>query len=293
MKCYLCGSKTGIFIRKLGFTIYRCPVCGLSRTDLKKNYHEFLSAFYTEGYFTGDPRYSAYTDYRHDKTYITKNMRKVLTEIQKHSTHSSLLDVGCAYGYFIDLARAAGFDAHGFDTSAFAVREARKLVGNRAIHGTVQNVAYRKKSFDIITLLDVFEHLDDPAKDLSKLRSFLKDDGILVIATGDTGSLLARILKRRWTFYVPPQHLFFFDKYTLSRILSSVGLTPITWFRVGKWLSLSYILHLARTTGESTFARRLYPVIQDSWVGKLPLYLPVQDNIVVIAGKTSRHPRLT
>jgi len=291
MRCYLCGSKTGIFIRKLGFTIYQCPACGLGRTDLKKNYSDFLTTFYTEGYFTGDPRFSAYTDYRYDKPYITKNMRKVLTEIQKHSTHSSLLDVGCAYGYFIDLARVAGFDAYGFDASPYAVRQARKLVGNRVSQGTVQTVAYREKSFDIITLLDVFEHLNDPAKDLARIRSFLKDDGILVIATGDTGSLLARMLKRRWTFYVPPQHLFFFSKDTLTRLFFSVGLTPIKWFRVGKWLSLSYVLHLARTTGESKLARRLYPIFRNTWLGKIPLYLPVQDNMVVIARKTRRSVR--
>lgn len=285
MKCYLCKSSARVFIRKLGYTIYRCPSCGLGMTDLKEDYGEFLNQFYTEGYYTGDPHYGAYVHYRNDKPNTMRNMKKILKKIQMQKSNSTLLDVGCAYGFFIDLALANGFDAYGFDASSYAIREAKTLVGDRAKLGTVQSVTYGKRSFDVISLLDVFEHLSDPVKDLRKLRSVLKDDGIIVIATGDSDSFMARLLKRRWTFYVPPQHLFFYNRSTLTRFLTSVGLAPIAWHRVGKWLSLAYVFHLARTTGESKLAQSLYPFIRKTRLGTLPLYLPVKDNMVVIAKK--------
>lgn len=214
-------------------------------------------------------------------------MRKILSRISMLKPSGRLLDVGCAFGFFIELSSTFGYDAYGFDASDFAIRHAKKNgIGERVRVATIDSVGYKQGSFDVITLLDVFEHLEDPAKNLRKLRKLLRDDGIIVIATGDTESFAARILKRRWTFYIPPQHLFFFNRRTLGILLEESGFTPQAWFRVGKWLSLRYVLHLARTTGESRLAQRLFPFVARSPLGSVPLYLPMRDNIVVIAKKS-------
>lgn len=255
-------------------------------TDLGIPYDTFVEDHYNKKYFTGDLHRSAYINYKDDKFVIVRNMKTFLNEIHKIKPSGKLLDAGCALGFFVELALKEGYDAFGFDPSSYAVKESRKLVGEKRIkYGTISSVYYPPKSFDIVTLFDVFEHLGDPASDLAKLRGFLKDDGIIVIATGDTHSFMAKILKRRWTFYIPPQHLFFFNKKLLTQILSKNDLTPLKWFRIGKWLSLRYILHLARTTGESKIAQKLYQFAEQFHFGRIPLYLPLRDNIVVIARK--------
>ncbi len=285
MKCYLCNSQTQLFIRKSGYDIYRCDVCGLAMTDLNKNYDEFINLQYGKGYFTGDPDKRAYVSYEKDKSYILRNMNTLIQEILKYKSSGKLLDVGAAMGYFIELALDKGFDAYGFDPSSFAVHKAKTTVGERIKIGSVHSISYPIQSFDIITMLDVFEHLEDPIKDLRKLVSFLKDNGIVLIATGDTKSFIAKIIRRRWTFYNPPQHLFFFNQQTLSHVLSSANLKPIAWFRVGKWLSLEYVLHLASTLGESSLATTISKFISRTTLGRFPLYLPLGDNMVVIAKK--------
>ncbi len=253
-------------------------------TQFQKDYQTFVKEYYSKGYFTGNPQYSAYTNYKKDKPLIVKNMLKFLKKIERTHPSGKLLDVGCALGYFVELALHIGYDAYGFDPSDYAVREAIKLNGKERIkQGTIGTMSYEPQSFDVVTLFDVFEHLADPKKDLQTLLTYLKKDGIIVIATGDTKSLAARVLKRKWTFYIPPQHLFFFDRNTLTTLLRDVGLGPVQWFRIGKWLSLVYILHLARTTGESNIARYIYPIIKKSSTGRMPLYIPMQDNMVVIA----------
>jgi SAM-dependent methyltransferase len=258
----------------------------LSQTDLKKQYESFVSAEYTKGYFTGDPAKSAFINYKDDKQFIVKNMRQVLAKITKHTPKGKLLDVGCALGFFVELAREHGFDAYGFDPSEYAVGEAKKLVGEHRIKtGTIGTVRYPAQSFDVITLFDVFEHLQDPGADIERLRTFLKDDGIMVIATGDTDSLMAKVMKRRWTFYIPPQHLFFFSKKTMTILLQARGLTPIEWFRVGKWLSFRYVLHLAQTTGESIVAKYVHKLVTVMKADMFPVYLPVKDNMVAIIKK--------
>jgi SAM-dependent methyltransferase len=273
------------FLRKNGFTIFTCHSCGFALTDLHGDYGDFVKENYSKGYFTGEPRYSAYVNYKEDKPLIRMNMKKFMNKIKAYKKTGTLLDIGCAMGFFVEMAKKEGFDAYGLDPSHYAVLEAKKTFGNKITEATLETAKYAPKTFDVITMFDVFEHLGDPLGDLKKITRWLKDDGIIIIATGNRRSLAARMLKRRWTFYIPPQHLFFFDKHTMASTLEKSGLKALGWSQIGKWLSLRYILHLARTTGESKFAEFLYPHIQRFHIGSIPLYVPIRDNMVVIAGK--------
>lgn len=282
MQCLLCRIPMNKYLYKNGYWIYRCPRCHLGETDLKKEYDVFVKEFYSQGYYEGDPTRSAYASYEADKPLIVRNMKKFLSFISAKKPKGKLLDVGCAFGYFVELAISQGYDAYGFDASRFAAKTASELVGKSRIkEGTIQSVSYPKGSFDVITLFDVFEHLQDPLNDMKKLSSLLKKDGVILIATGDTKSIAARIFQRRWTFYIPPQHIFFFHRRNVRELLHAAGLTPRSWFRVGKWLSLGYVLHLARTTGESKLATFLYNQIQHTPLARFPLYVPMKDNMVI------------
>ncbi len=256
-------------------------------TKLDTDYTQFVDEFYSQGYFTGVQKYGAYANYREDKWFIVQNMKKFLSQLKKYKPSGKLLDVGCAMGFFVELALGSGYDAYGFDPSEYAAGYAKRVLNGRIEHTTIRTSHYPKKSFDIITMFDVIEHLGDPGQDLEKLSTYLKDDGILLIATGNAESLSAKILRRRWTFYTPPQHLFFFTKKNFETLLAQYGFTPIYWFGIGKWLSLRYVLHLARSNGESRFAKILYPFVQTFHLGWIPTYLSLHDNMVVVANKAT------
>ncbi len=285
MKCYLCSTPKTFFLKKNGYDIYRCPACGLGETKLTVPYERFVQDFYSKGYFTGTASHGAYSNYAQDKPYITRTMRKFVSALLAVKSSGRLLDIGCAYGYFVEMAQSAGYDAYGIDASEHAASRAKSRLNGRIQHGTVETVSFPKKRFDLITMLDVVEHLGDPVKDLLKVSGLLSDKGFVLIATGDTQSVAAKRLNRRWTFYIPPQHLFFFNRQNLTTLLQKSGLEPVYWFRVGKWLSLQYVFHLARTTGESKIAQWLYPLMEKLPIGRIPLYLSMQDNMVVIARK--------
>lgn len=286
MRCLLCQIPLEKYLYKNGYWIYRCPSCRLCETDLNKDYTKFVKEFYSEGYYEGDPTRSAYADYELDKPLIVHNMHKFFTFIADRKPSGKLLDVGCAFGYVVEIAKARGYDAYGFDPSSFAAGKASALVGTKRIQeGTIAEVVYPKANFDVITMFDVFEHLQDPLADMKKLSSLLKTDGLIIIATGDTRSIAARMMKRRWTFFIPPQHIFFFHRNNVTKLLHMAGLRPVRWHRVGKWLSLGYVLHLARTTGESKLADWLYRVIKHTPLTRLPLYIPMKDNMVIVAEK--------
>lgn len=285
MNCYLCKSPMREFLKKNGYEIYRCPSCGLKTTRLNTDYEQFVNRFYSQGYFTGAQKYGAYANYRDDKWFIVQNMKKFLKQIKRYKSSGKLLDVGCAMGFFVELALGNGYDAYGFDPSEYAAAYAKKSVDGRVRHATIQSVHYPEKSFDVITVFDVVEHLGDPQKDLRKLSNYLKDDGILLIATGNAGSLSAKVFRRRWPFYTPPQHLFYFTKKNFETLLRQSGFTPIYWFGIGKWLSLRYVLHLARSNSESRLAKILYPLVGALRLGSFPMYLSLRDNMMVVARK--------
>lgn len=287
--CYLCKSSLRLFLHKNGYDVYACSACGLKSTKLTVPYAQFIKEFYTAGYFTGISSAGAYSNYAADKPYIARTMRKFIAALKDVlPPPGRLLDIGCAYGYFVELALSAGYDAYGIDPSSHAAGRARQRLNGRIQEGTIGSVTFpRETRFDIITMLDVVEHLADPRTDLRRVSRLLTDDGRVLIATGDTESRTAKLLGRRWTFYIPPQHLFFFNRKNFTTLLLESGLEPVRWFRVGKWLSLQYIFHLARTTGESGFARWLYPLMEALPLGRIPLYLAMGDNMVVIVKKKS------
>ncbi|MDP1721727.1 MAG: class I SAM-dependent methyltransferase [Candidatus Gottesmanbacteria bacterium] len=266
--------------------LQRCTLCGHICLSMDEEYRSFVDRYYRKEYFTGDQSRAAYENYEHDKPYIQANMRKFLRLISGFKPDGKLLDVGCALGFFVELSQRQGYDAHGIDPSDYAIKKAKKLVGSSLIEKCVlSDVSKRPKSFDVVTMFDVFEHLSDPGKDLETVHALLKDDGIVVIATGDTASIFAKILGRRWTFFSPPQHIHYFNRVNMATLLRKKGFEPVLWTRIGKWLSLRYVLHLARTGGESKIAEYLYRFVNILRLGELPLYLPVRDNMVVIARK--------
>ena len=212
-------------------------------------------------------------------------MRNYLKEILKYQKDGKLLDVGCAMGFFMEEAEKKGFQSYGVDASPYAISEAKKKFGKRALLAPLSEVNFPPGLFSVVTFFDVIEHLQDPLGDLKKIKKILRDDGLLVIETGDASSPWARIMGAKWIFYAPPQHLFYFSKTTIKRLLKQAGFKVLDIKRQGKWLSLRYILHLARTSGGSKLANFLYKTVSRNSLGKLPLYIKLWDNIVVFARK--------
>lgn len=286
-RCYLCAQRVPVkAFSKYGYDILQCKSCQLFSLKFQKNYQDFVHEYYNEEFFTGSDNRIGYSDYEGDSWPEKTNMRRYLSRIKKFKKSGKLLDGGCATGLFMDIAKDSGFDVSGFDVSAYAVKIARKKFGNHVKRATVSSAKFPPNSFDVITLFDVIEHLEDPKKDLIHLGKMLKSDGLLMINTGDASSLLARIQGKHWHFFVPPQHLFFFSRKTITQLLEQAGYKVVKIDFKGKWVSLRYFLNLYRQIHESKVANFAYSLVANNTVGKLPLYLNLFDNMVVYAQKS-------
>ena len=133
------------------------------------------------------------------------------------------MDVGSGYGFFIKAIGDVGFQATGLEVSS-ARREISKTITNvpllsKAITGPNKT----KNRYDIITLIHVLEHIKDPIKLCSDLRSYLKKDGTLIIEVPNTNHYLLKINKPYKDFFWQRAHISYFTEKTVRRVLEEAG----------------------------------------------------------------------
>jgi len=80
-----------------------------------------------------------------------------------------MLDVGCNLGFFLSVARAQGYEVHGVEISAESVKYAQEQLNLDVVCGTIETASYPDRSFDVITLWDVIEHVPQPIVLLSEI----------------------------------------------------------------------------------------------------------------------------
>ena len=152
----------------------------------------------------------------------------------------TLLDVGAGTGLLVDEARGMGLQAEGVEPSRSAVARAAEC-GRTVWEGGLPHPELRGRRFDLITLVDVVEHVADPPGLVSKARELLAPDGVLLVVTPDLGTLTARLLGRRW-WHFRLAHVGYFRRETLERLADAAGLAVRDRFRPSWVLPLGYLM---------------------------------------------------
>lgn len=135
-----------------------------------------------------------------------------------------LLDYGCGSGHLLRVGVEHGMQPNGIEPDSNARIAAARLPHAR-IYANLDElrIAETAPRFDLICLWTVIEHLHEPWTDLSRLQSVLRPGGWLLITTMDIRCLRARIERERWSNYVNPTHLYYFDRTSLERTIRAAG----------------------------------------------------------------------
>src|SRR5262249_29121705 len=98
-------------------------------------------------------------------------------------------------------------------------------------------------AFDVVAMFDVIEHLRDPLGALGRLAATLAPGGLLVLSTMDADSWVSRLVgKRLEDFRRTREHLFFFSRRTLRRILERHGFEVVVMRSIGHAFTLALLL---------------------------------------------------
>jgi SAM-dependent methyltransferase len=206
--------------------IVRCRVCGLVYTNPRPS-AETLTNGYEE---VEDPDYLAEPSSR------SINAHMALHTVRRFAQSGRLLDIGCSAGFMLQAARG-DYTVTGLEPSRWACDLIRSKYGIEVVQGTIDTADFPAGAFDIITMNDVIEHLDDPGRALVKLRTWLRPGGLLYIVTPDIESLSAKLLQGRW-WGLRPAHIYYFSRKTMRALLHRAGFEVVfekSYGRVFTW----------------------------------------------------------
>ncbi len=165
--------------------------------------------------------------------------RRLLRKLGPVTGNRRLLDIGAGSGILVEEALAAGWRAEGVEPSLNLADAA----AGRGLSVQCGVLPHSKISgpFDVVTLIDVIEHVPDPLGLLRNAADLLAPGGRMLIVTPDVNSIAARSMGSRWWHY-RIAHIGYFDLETLARSAMLVGLAPIGVTRPSWYLPAGYLL---------------------------------------------------
>lgn len=224
--CEVCGSGEHSQLYEIDrYTIVKCDQCGLVFVANPPSDDELI-ALYGESYYE-DPQAVGYGGYGDAEQRKRHHSRGLLKQIEAIHPPGDLLEIGCAYGYFLDEARLRGWRTRGVEPSVHAATYAREQFELDVSSEPFTALAPDHETVDTIAMWDVIEHLPNPRETIERARAWLRPGGVIAISTGDVGSLSARLHGAEWSLMTPPWHQFYFSRATMRRLLESAGLEVV------------------------------------------------------------------
>lgn len=143
----------------------------------------------------------------------------------------SILDVGCATGYFLG-SLGSSWERHGLEIFHVAAQRARER-GKISVHECdIASAGFASESFNVVCSFDVVEHMAEPMPFFREVRRILKPGGWLLLGTGDSLSFGARLPGNRWAYLCIPEHLSFFNSRSVRKALGKAGFSRVDFTRV-------------------------------------------------------------
>jgi SAM-dependent methyltransferase len=202
--------------------------------------------------------------------------------LRRHAPGGRLLEIGCSTGFFLNAARLY-FDVVGVEPSAWARNFAEEKLKLRVAAATLDQAKFPDASFDAAAMIDVIEHLADPAAALRETARVLSKGGVLYLVTPDIDSLSAKILRGRW-WGLRPAHVYYFSRRTMTELLERCGFEVVAAKSYGRIFTWGY--WLTRLSGyPKPLSAAVAALIRAFGIEDKFLYIDTRDSIQIVARK--------
>lgn len=142
--------------------------------------------------------------------------------IKKYKKDGKLFDLGAGWGHFLYTARLLGYDISGVEVSDLPNLYCNQDLNLNVEHKDFFDIDLKESYYDIITMWDVLEHIDDSDKALERCAKMLKTGGFLVIQVPQVDSFISKIRKDKWNM-LGIEHVNYFSKNTIKILLEKHG----------------------------------------------------------------------
>lgn len=168
-----------------------------------------------------------YDDYYHEgnlevPAFVRKRLDETVAQFDGERRTGRWLDVGCGAGTLMEAVRDRGWDVIGTEVSASAA-QAVSAKGFDVRAGELGRLGLEEGSFDVISMVEVVEHVPDPRALLAETRPLLRSGGALYVTTPHGRGISARLLRTGWSVVAPPEHLQLFSLGGLRSALEAAG----------------------------------------------------------------------
>lgn len=221
--------------------------------------------------------YESLEDEAYDDTRAARELqaRRLLERIRATRAGGRLLDVGAGSGTLVAEAAAQGYRAEGVEPSVWLQRRAAAR-GLAVELGTLPHPKL-EGPYDVVTLIDVVEHVPDPIGLLARAREVTAPGGVVAVVTPDVRSLAARLLGFRW-WHFRVAHVGYFCESTLRLALERAGLGAARLSRPAWYFPADYLVERVETYLPA--ALRIPP---PRWLGRITVPLNLRDSLLAIA----------
>jgi len=220
--CAACGCRTRLRRHWASLNFFRCGSCEVLFRHPQPADAELEQAYRTHYYLPG---VDAQPTYPNTPSAIVEQLLRCLLDHRCVPARAGrVLDFGCGVGDFAEAAMRASLDVDAVEADSLA-RSVAKARGVR-VHGSLEGIpaARRASGYDLIALLDVLEHVREPAALLAALPRLMRKEGVLYISVPNYRSPQARLLGATWDQATNPTHLFLFSPGSLRSALAVAGL---------------------------------------------------------------------
>jgi 2-polyprenyl-3-methyl-5-hydroxy-6-metoxy-1,4-benzoquinol methylase len=169
---------------------------------------------------------------------ILENKERAKSISKKFPNSKTVLEIGCGMGYFLKNLSENGYECVGVEPSSFASNYAREEFGLNVITGLLDKDTFDTNKFDIIVIFDVVEHINNIDNLFDLVTHYLAKDGSVIILTGNSNSLYARICKGKWLYYYSWEHVSFFNRKSTKYLFDKHNLELTEFSRTSNDMSL-------------------------------------------------------
>jgi 2-polyprenyl-3-methyl-5-hydroxy-6-metoxy-1,4-benzoquinol methylase len=217
--CPVCGSSSfTLLFEKRGEPFAECRSCALVLINPRPVQARLMDT-YTHDYSK---------HYARKAGKKLRRCRRWVRRVKKHVDCGRWLDVGCSAGFVALAAQEAGYEAWGVDVENWGIQYGQDVLRLQNLYpGTLEDQRFPSGFFNVISLYDVIEHVPDLNSLTAELKRLLAPGGVIDIITPDIGHWRTPKKLSAWDEIKPSEHLYYFNKETLERLLNNHGLTIV------------------------------------------------------------------